>query len=165
MTPAQLAALKAAIAAETAPALVALRTVNNGGPDEQGIANWYNGASTTVCWRTNVTRSEIYHQTSAEGTNWEWNTYKSQAVTEQNAWTQMFMGDQADFSLPGMRTGVEKIFGAANAQTVHIKAIAKRVATRAEKVFATGTGTTAAPAVFGWQGQVAAQAVSDALRA
>ena len=160
MTPQQLTAFKAAILAETAPELVALRQTN----DEQGMADWYNGASATYCWRTNVSRAEIYNTTSGEATTWNWTTYKAQAVPEQNAWTQMFLGDQADFSQPNLRSGVAAIFGGANAQTAHVLAVSKRLATRAERVFATGTGTIGSPATFGWQGQVSAQDISDALR-
>lgn len=162
LTPAQLPVFKAAILAETAPALVALRTAN----DEQGMADWYNTPGTFVCWRTNVSRAEIYNATSAEATNWSWTLYKNQGATEQNAWTQMFMGDQADFGQPNLRAGVSAIFTAGStANATHALAIGKRLATRAERVFATGTGTTATPANFGWQGMVSAQTISDALRA
>jgi len=44
-----------------------------------------------------VTRAEVYHGISAAGTAFDWSTFKSQAVGEQNAWTQMFMGDAAPF--------------------------------------------------------------------
>lgn len=105
-------------------------------------------------WRKNVQRAEIYHQVSAEGTSWSWTTYKAQSVAEQNSWTQMFMGDEADFSLPNLRLGVENIFGVNNAQTTHVKAIAKRDATVAEKMLAVGTGSLAVPAVLVIQGEV-----------
>jgi hypothetical protein len=50
MTPAQLTTLKAAINTETDPAFVALRTSGATG----AMADWFNVASTFVCWRTNV---------------------------------------------------------------------------------------------------------------
>ena len=157
-----LPALKAAIAAETDPTFVALR--NNGA--EQPMADWYNAASTFYCWRTNVSRSEIYNLTSDAGTTWSWTFYKNQSNTEQGAWTQMFMGDQADFSQDNLRAGIDVIFtSASSANGTHAKNIGRRVATRAEKVFATGTGTSATPGKFAWQGALTAQDISDALRA
>lgn len=162
LTPAQLPTLKAAILAETTPAFVALRQAN----DEQGMANWYNAASTFICWRTSVSRAEIYNLTSAEATNWSWAFYKTQAAVEQNAWTQMFMGDQADFSQDNLRAGIAIIFTSASAvNATHALAIGKRLATRGERVFATGTGTLLTPGKFGsFQGLLTAQDISDALR-
>lgn len=108
-------------------------------------------------WRTSVSRSDVYNEVSADGTTWNWTTYKNQGVTEQNAWTQIFMGDQANFSKANVRAGVAAIFtgsAAANNQRDHILAIARRRARLAEKVLATGTGTAVSPAVFGWEGVV-----------
>lgn len=103
-------------------------------------------------WRTAVARAEIYNETSPDGTTWNWSTYKSQAIAEQNAWTQMFMGDEANFNKPNLRAGVAAIFTGnanANAQQAHILAMGRRLARRWEKLFAVGTGSTASPATFG----------------
>lgn len=160
LTPQQWPAMKAAILAETDPTLVALRQANN----EQGMADWYNLASTFTAWRTNVSRSEIYNKTSGEGTMWSWTFYKNQSVVEQNAWVQMFMGDQADFSQDNLRAGIAVIFTAASAvNATHALATGKRLATRAERVFVSGIGTVATPGKFGWQGAITAQDISDAL--
>lgn len=163
LTPALWPALKTAILAETNPTLVALRQAN----DEQGMADWYNGASTAYCWRTSVSRAEIYNLTSGEATNWSWTFYKNQSAVEQNAWVQMFMGDQADFSQDNLRAGIAVIFTSASAaNATHALAIGKKLATRGEKVFAAGTGTLQTPAKFGaFQGRLTAQDISDALRA
>ena len=120
-------------------------------------------------WRTDVTRAEIYHQTSAQGTTWSWTTYKAQNVTEQNAWTQMFMGEVADFSLPNLRAGVEAIFsgtGAPLAQRTHVANIAKRKARRAEKLFSEtsgGNGAVGTPATMTWQGLLTTSDISAIL--
>lgn len=121
------------------------------------LRDWLNSASTFVVWRKNVTRAEVYHSTSADGTTWSWTTYKNQSVAEQNAWTQMFMGDVGDFSLANLRAGVAAIFtgsAQANAQRDHAYAVAKRAATQAEKVLASGAGTTAVPGVGTFYGSV-----------
>ena len=161
LSSAQLQTLKTAIAAETDLTFSALRTAG----DQDGMAAWYNGASTFYAWRTNVSRVEIYNQTSGEGTNWSWTFYKNQSAVEQNAWVQMFMGDQTDFSQANLRAGIAVIFTSASAaNATHALAIGKRLATRGEKVFATGTGTLATPGAFGVQGAITAQNISDALR-
>lgn len=115
-----------------------------------------------IVWRSNVTRQDIYNTTSAEATTWNWTTYKAQAVTEQNAWTQMFMGDRADFSQANLRAGVAAIFGNSNAQTTHILAASKRSATYAEKILAVGTGTLPLPATMGYEGALTAADVEAA---
>jgi hypothetical protein len=164
MTPAQLTTLRAAIFASANPAVIAARQTN----DDTGLAALYNLPSTYVAWRTDVTRAQIYHSTSDEGTTWDWTKYVSQSLSEQNAWVQIFMGDQANFSLDNLRAGVNKIFSGAGsaAQRAHIAAIAKRQATEAEKVFATtggGVGTTQLPGKMTWEGAVSPQNMSDAL--
>jgi hypothetical protein len=116
-------------------------------------------------WRTDVQRAQIYHLTSSEGTSWNWTTYKNQGVAEQNAWTQMFMGDVANFALPNLRAGIGAIFtgsAQANAQRDHCLAIGKRRANRAEKLFAVGAGTLALPSTMGFEGALTYQEVEQA---
>lgn len=106
-------------------------------------------------WRTNVTRSELYHGTSPDGTTWNWTTYKAQSQTEQGAWVQMFMGDQANCALPNLRAGIAAIFtGSAqqNAQRDHCLATCRRLASRIEKLLATGTGSSVSPATMTFEG-------------
>lgn len=161
LTIAQLTTLKAAITAETDPAFVAARVANN----EQAMADWYNMPSGSYVWRTAVSRSEIYNRTSEQGTTWSWTFYKNQSVVEQNAWVQMFMGDEADFAQDNLRAGIGVIFTSASAaNATHALNIGKRQSARAEKLFATGAGTLATPAKMGWEGLITAQHISDALR-
>ncbi len=113
-------------------------------------------------WRTDVTRSDIYNETSVDGTTWSWQTYKGQTQGEQGAWTQMFMGDRANFAKPNLRAGVSNIFGVGNAQTTHCFAIARRAATRFEKLFAVGNGAAATPSTMALEGNVLGNQVGDA---
>lgn len=148
----QLTAVRAGACLDVASGAPAM---NAGNPT--ALRDWLNSASSFVVWRTNVQRAEIYHQTSSEGTTWNWTTYKNQSQTEQGAWVQMFMGDQADFSLPNLRAGVSAIFtgsAQANAQRDHVLAIARRAATHVERVLGTGTGTLPAPGLLTFQGSV-----------
>ena len=130
------------------------------------VGAFYNATATPAfwVWRSTVSRADVYNSTSDLPSNWSWPTYKAQAVTEQNAWTQMFMGDIADFSQDNLRAGVVSIFSGsapANAQQAHILAVGRRTVTRLEKLLAAGTGSTASPAKLGSEGTVTAQQCSD----
>lgn len=158
----QLLTLRAAIEAELDPEFVGYRNAN----DKFSMAAWFNRASTTVVWRSAVSRAEIYNNVSGEATTWSWTFYKNQSVAEQNAWTQMFMGDQADFSKANLRAGVTVIFTSASAaNATHALAIGKRNASRFEKLYAVGTGTLISPSVMGVEGLLDASHVNDALEA
>lgn len=144
------------------------------GQQDTVIASLYNAATAPAfwAWRSSVSRSDIYTKqndlaiSGAQTGFWEWDTFKAQSVTEQGAWREMFMGDQANFSAANIRAGVAKIFAgtAANlAQAAHCLAIGRRSTTRLEKLLATGTGSTASPAVLGFEGTITAQQVSDIL--
>ena len=158
LDPAQKATLKANITAKQ----VAGQPLA-GVTDEQAIANFYNAASAFFVWRTNVTKAEIYHSTSVDGTTWDWNIFKAQSVPEQGAWAQMFSGESGNFSLLNFRIGIEKIFGLVNAQTTHCKAVGKRVCLRLEALFATGTGTSAVPGLLVVEGAINAQEVANVI--
>lgn len=137
-----------------------LSSQGNDGDALNFIADALNSPSSPAfwVWRTSVSRSDIYNSNpQPENSNWNWTTYKTQAVAEQNAWTQIFMGDQANFSQPNVRAGVAAIFtgnAPANAQQAHCLAVGRRQATRLEKILASGTGTTGAPATMGFEGSI-----------
>lgn len=137
------------------------------------VAELYNAEASPPywVWRTDVSRADIYTSqndlavSGAQTGFWSWTTYKGQSVTEQNAWVQMFMGDRADFSKANLRAGVAAIFtgtAAATAQANHCLAIGRRKATRLEKLLATGTGSTASPAVMSFEGSVTGQEIDAA---
>lgn len=165
LTNAQLQVLKADIAGDPA-----LNSQPNNSDGNTVISNAYNAPASPDfwVWRQNVTRTEVYHLTSAEGTNWDWTVFKNQVVAEQNAWLQIFLNDEANFSLPNVRAGADAIFsgaGAPAAQRTHIKAIAKRRASRGEKLFANvsgGNGAQATPATMTTNTPITQQDVDSA---
>lgn len=159
LTAAQKTTLKADVLAN--PDALAIYEVG----DNTALAALYNTLASPAfwAWRTNVSRSDIYTkqndlaQGGAQSGFWNWTTFKNQGATEQTAWIQMFMGDQANFSAQNIRDGVAAIFtgsAAATAQRDHVLAIGRRTVTRLEKLFAVGTGSTASPAVMGFEGQL-----------
>lgn len=158
----------------TAPQRAALKTAIQGSTDTNtlyvdgnldGLRALLNSDASPVfwVWRTNVERREIYSRqndlpiSGAQTGFWEWDTFKAQALTEQGTWKEMFMFDTLDFSKVNNRNGVIKIFtgaGAPTAQRDHVLAIGRRPATRLERVFATGTGTTATPGTMVVEGPI-----------
>lgn len=162
MTPEQKLAIKADILAN--PDLAAQPQGSEG---SYAIAQMYKAASIPayIVWKTNLQRADIYNPTSPEGTTWDWNIYKAQSVTEQGAWREMFMNDQANPSLANFRAGVEKIFGINNVQTIHVKAVSKRTANRLEKLLATGLGTVLAPSTLTFEGELSYSAIESARNA
>lgn len=133
----------------------------------QEIADFYNAMASPAhwAWRTSVSRADIYHSTSPDATTWDWTTYKNQSQGEQGAWIQMFMGDIANFALLNLRNGVTAIFsgsGAQATQRAHIFAVARRLVNTGEKLFAVGTGSTAAPATMTFEGNLTFSDVQEA---
>lgn len=150
MTPTQLTALKADIAANTntipagkpwtgAFAGQQVKDVPDNGDGNAAIAGWYSDSASPDywVWNSSVSRFVIYNEDSDIPSSWDWTFYKNQSVTEQGAWREMFMGDSADFSKVGLRAGIGKIFTAGSSvNRDHALAKGRRKAARIEKLFA-----------------------------
>jgi hypothetical protein len=150
LTPAQLATLKADIQADSA-----FNSVPMSADGHATIAAAYNlpAAVDHWVWKTFVSDSEIYEVTTPapDNTVWSWTIFIGRSQGERDAWRQMVnMAGGINPSLAQVRTGIADIFsgaGGAN-QRAHLLALGRRKATRGEKLFATGTGSTASPAVM-----------------
>lgn len=159
LTTAQLTTLKAAILAETDPTFVALRVANN----ETGMAAWYNADAVPVffMWRTAVTIRE----TGQAFNGAEWAGMTGANHTRLQTVAQYLTSYNA--SLADVRAMFNDIWSGAGGILTRASLLAlwKRSARRVEKLFATGLGTDAAPALFIFEGAIDAQHISDALRA
>lgn len=136
LTTAQLQTLKAAIDADGA--LAAQPNNSDGAFAIAAVLNQLASPDYYV-WRSNVGRADVYNTVGDGASTWDWTIYKNQSVSEQNAWTQIFMGDQANFGQLNVRVGIGKIFtgsAGANAQRDHVLSVGRRKATRCEKIFA-----------------------------
>lgn len=163
MTPQQLTTLKAAILAETDPAFIVMRTAN----DETSMAGWYNSPTSPafVVWRNVVSRDELQN---LDAFNW---TVVDNLVTNSKfrIWEWMFENPERNFnpSKANIRAGIAACW-TGNAQLLAVQtailAACKRTATRVEKLYATGTGSDATPALLVFEGSITAQDISDALR-
>lgn len=112
-----------------------------------------------IVWKTNVSTAEIRAVLV-------WSEFDALSVSKQNAFTFLCSNHVVNAALANVRQGISSIFtgpGQAGNLAALID-IAKRSATRAEKLFATGTGTTASPAVMTIEGPISLQDVEAARR-
>lgn len=175
LTNAQLIALKAEIAAD--PALNALP---NTADDAFTIADALNLAVDFYVWNTNVQTQVVF-----DAITWT-NLTPADAPDGTALWTNRSLACQGkQFNLQTMLTGRESInaaktnirVGLQDALTqlpsgpngaarsggwAAVQLVLQRKATRAEKVLATGTGTTASPALLSFEGSLFYQNVLDA---
>lgn len=166
MTPAQLATLRTAIQAETDPAFVTFRNEGATG----AMADWFNVPHASfVCWKSRVSRHDIIANTSDEGTVFTWAGagYITRSQGERDAFREMFNSlGTVNPSQTNIQQAFADIFsGAGNAalNRAHVQAMSKRKATRGERLFATGTGTTASPGTLTFEGNVSNDDVVQAL--
>ena len=184
MTPSQLATLKSAILAETAPAFVTLRQANN----EQGMADYYNADSGSVVWQTEAPVSAVQDAIdytaytpngTIDGTAAVTNRLLA-AQTKQINLQLMLQGKttldatpnrvraallDATTNLPTGTNGA--IQSAAGTDGARVLNALTRPATRGERLYTASATTTGAVSAFrlSFEGNVTAQDVSDALRA
>jgi hypothetical protein len=154
LTPAQHILVKADILAD--PVLNAFPNNSDGAFD---IAAVYNVTAVPDfwVWRTFVSQAECVGEASVDATNWSWTIYIGRSQGERDGWREMFADTGGiNPSHANIRQGLADIFSGAGgaAQRTHLLAIARRKATRIEKLLATGTGTTAVPATMGFEGPV-----------
>jgi hypothetical protein len=164
LTDTQKQTLKADIAANTATVPwqgtpTAINTLPDNSDANFAIAGWYNqtAAPSWRVWRTNVPVKDCKKATT-------WTEYIGRSQGERDAWGFMLSNGILDASDPNVRQGILDIFsGPSGANTrAALTAIAKRDATRAEKLFSTGTGADANPATMGFEGALSYQDVGSA---
>ncbi|MDO8682775.1 MAG: hypothetical protein Q7N50_04765 [Armatimonadota bacterium] len=121
-------------------------------------------------WRTSVSKNEITQETSQDGTvfNWTGTGFITRSQGERDAWSELFVDGIVNPSLVNVRQAFNDIFSGgtppAPANRAHLLAVARRKASVLERIFTTGTGSTAAPATLVVQGQIGEQEISDTMR-
>jgi hypothetical protein len=166
LTPAQLTTLKNDITANSD--LNALPNTPDGNFEIARLYN-LNPAVDFWVWRTKVSKDELVGSTSVDGTvfNWTGTGYITRAQGERDAFNAIFDGGGfVNPSLVSVRQAFADIFSGntapAPANRTHLNTVARRKATRFEKVFATGTGSTASPGSLVIEGRVTPDVVSQA---
>jgi hypothetical protein len=166
LTPAQLTTLRNDIVASSD--LNALPNTPDGNFEIARLYN-LNPAVDFWVWRTKVSKDELVGSTSVDGTTFSWTGtgYITRAQGERDAFNAIFDGNGfVNPSLASVRQAFADIFSGntapAPANRTHLNTVARRKATRFEKVFATGTGSTASPGLLVIEGRVSADVVSQA---
>lgn len=144
MTDAQIAALRTAILAESDATFVALRDAGSTGE----MAVWFNQPSAFVVWRTRVGVSDVMSNGFA------WSEVDALTVGKARIWDWMSRIGFVNPSKSNVRQGLRDCFGSTSATYTGMLPHLKRPATRGERLFATGTGTDAAPGLLDFEGTV-----------
>jgi hypothetical protein len=157
LTTAQGATLEAAIRAN--PALTQLVADRR----DDLIAAYYNepASPTVTVWRTAVPRVDA----QAEG--FDWTQVDNLTTGQSRIWFDALFGNGfVNAADAGQRAGIAEAWkgtAAKVAVATFVLGKCKRAATRAEALFATGTGSVAVPAVMTFEGNVQPSEVSDLL--
>ena len=114
-----------------------------------------------VVWRTSVSQDTIMQN------GFDWTRVDNLSVGPARVWEWMFSNAERAInpSKANVRAGIEAVWKG-TAQDLAVRAAVyvhcKRPATRAEKLLATGTGTTETPALLTFEGDLRYQDVLDA---
>jgi len=113
-------------------------------------------------WRTSVSRDEYLGSTSVDATVFAWagTGWITRSQGERDAFNAMFdAAGTVNPSRANVRQAFTDIFSGATAPApanrTHLATTSRRKATRTEKLFATGTGSTASPGLLVVEGQIA----------
>jgi hypothetical protein len=166
LTTAQNATLKADIQADPA-----LNSQPNNSDGNAAIAAVYNANASPDfwVWKSAITKDELVGGTGPEGTTFAWTGagYITRSQGERDAFNAIFDSQgRVNPSRANVRTAFSDIFSGgtapAPANRTHMLAISRRKATRVEKLLATGTGSTASPALLNFEGTITGQDVEAA---
>ena len=150
MNHAQYQALKtAALADQTAASYIATG-------NDQALADWFNAVDAAYyVWRTSIQPTEY-----REAVVWT----EVDALTVGKAriweWITQTMTMPIDASKTNVRQGIADCWASNTTTRANLLTAAKRNATRAEKLLATGAGTSGSPSVMGYEGNLSAAEAS-----
>lgn len=153
LTTAQLQTLKANIEAD--PALAA-QPLNSDGAFAIAAAYNLNAAPDFTAWKTTVDSQTIMEN------GFVWTAVDSLTVGKARIWDWMTRYGSFSPAKANVRQGLIDAFGAGTAMATAIAPHLKRLATRAERLFATGTGSVASPGTLTFEGGLTYQEVETA---
>lgn len=155
----------------TSAQLTALATDINANPAFAAIPHTADGAyeiaaaydvvqPAYIVWKTNVTNEEILRN------GMDWTRVDNLSVGKSRIWEWMMQFGNFNPSKPNIRAGIDAVWVGTAADLAVRAAVyvhCKRAATRAEKLFATGTGTDASPATMAVEGSISWMEVKTAM--
>jgi hypothetical protein len=153
MTPEQLVALKADILANSD-----LNAQPNNSDGAFEIARLYNMVASPdfIVWKTSVSLRDIMSN------GFRWTDVDGLTAAKYRTWELMNSIGNIDPSKPNVRQGIRDCWGNGSQQEVAILPHLKRQATRGEKLFSVGTGTTNSPATMSFEGTISYSDVEEA---
>ena len=160
LTDPQLAILRADITAD--PAFVGVSSTSDG---DYLIAAAYNlpAVPDFWIWRANLSVQEMISGNAA-GPGIDWDEYRLLAAGFQSSFLALTQGQTVDTTQANIRSAFSGIFTAAGSPNsrANLIAMARRKATRIEKLFAVGTGSPASPAIAVFVGSIGFKEVGKA---
>lgn len=158
MTPEQLQTLKAAILADQT---LSREPMNSDGAYAIAAALNRPAEPAFIVWRTSVSQDEIMQN------GFDWTRVDNLSVGPARVWEWMFQNEQRAInpSKVNVRAGIDAVWKGTAADLAVRAAVyvhCKRAATRFEQLFATGTGSSAAPATMTLESPVSLQDVERA---
>jgi hypothetical protein len=124
-------------------------------PDEEAAAAYNQPAAPEFwVWKTRVTRAELVSDPSVDGTTFAWTGtgFITRNQGERDAFNALLAPGFVNPSLANVRQAFQDIFSGgtapAPANRTHLATVSRMKASRAQKLFATGTGSTASPATM-----------------
>jgi hypothetical protein len=158
LTTAQLTTFKVAILAETDPAFVALRAAGAVG----AMADWYNQPSTFVVRKRSVDSSAIGPILNYVAVS-NLTTINRDRATTFVTLNPVSFAPTADIESYFDTTFAGTLGGEGVNTRAALQALWRRLATRGERLFATGSGTTVAPGALVFEGSVTIDDVVQAI--
>ena len=148
LIPSQQVILKAAIEADGS-----LSSIPHTADGAFAIADLFNleASPAFIVWKTSVTREEILQN------GFDWTRLDNLSVGKARIWSEIFVNGIINAAKPNVRAGIEAVWVGTAADLAVRAAVyvhCKRLATRAEKLYATGTGSDATPATLTFEGTI-----------
>lgn len=155
LTVEQRATLAAHIRANQDQAVIDALAIRN----DTELARLYNLPSGFYVWKSDIPKKDL-----RGAFVWD-EVVTNLSATDWQAWAELTADGSVDGSDANIRAGFARIFTGPNVATTraNLLAIAKRFATVAEEVFATGTGTEANPGALVFEGSVSISDIGLAL--
>lgn len=141
LTSTQYSALKAAVLADPTASVY----YENG--NDMELANWFNQPTTHVVWRSTMT-PDIARAAIIEGAT----QLDALTVGKRDSLFWLASGN-LDVSKPSVRAAIDDLCGSQNTLKSALQAAERRTCSRVEKLLSTGAGTTAEPALLGFEGE------------
>lgn len=166
LTPEQAAILRADIENSSDPAVIAAR--GNGaeiGRDDTTLAVLYNADASPAftVWRSKVLLNDIYSN------GFDWPQVDNVSEPRWRIWRELFDNPERSCNpaKSAVRAGIAEVWtGTAAKLAVQAQVLGhcKRACTRAEKLYATGTGSVGTPGFLVWEGLLSPSDIGQAFQ-